>query len=300
MSPDAAPQKICSKCKAKNSPQKNYCDLCGTPLSQPAPEAPGPREIPLTVRVDKKPQAQPSFNLPLAGRAEPALAAPAPAPITSTKTSKKKTTSSASPHPSSSVAIPWFPALLALLAAGGAWQYHAYNKPERAAVRAADEYFGDLLRQDYPRAYDLLSTQARANCDIGRFQESLPPPLPSWPGLTLSHMEGDTALLRYSGGSLFMVLDDGRWSVPYANHFTAKAADAVAHHDPDIAVLQAQAAVSINPRDPASRGLLCEAYLEHHMAQEAQKECAVAVDLSGKFGLAGANIEKWRRIAASR
>src|SRR5262249_5219889 len=53
--------------------------------------------------------------------------------------------------------------------------------------------------------------------------------------------------------------------------------------DPDMAMLLAQAAVSVDPRDPMARGYLCEAFYYRKVPLSAQKECETALQLIQKY-----------------
>jgi hypothetical protein len=146
-----------------------------------------------------------------------------------------------------------------------------------------------LSRGDYAGAYQLLSPGAKASCtleDFRRMRDSTPW---SWSELIPLKVEADSVLLEYalsvSGRPaekdyLFFTLEGGQWVRPYNWHLIQRIEQAFERNDPDMALIHAHEAVRINPRDPMARGYLCEALYYRKVAEQLERECELAVQLT--------------------
>lgn len=270
--------RLCGGCSFKNSPQKNYCDRCGASLAAGAgPDAPGPEpepgEIPKTVLRRSNPSAPEGLRLPQAGRVEQG-APPTPPP---TGPLRKKTTSRVVSRSKPGLA-PLIKTLLAVLVLGGAGsQYLRYNDPKRTALETAENYLNFIRLKDGPAAYDLLSVQARANCDFAEFQALISGRAFADEAVDPSQIRlgENTASVPYGkiGAELFLVREQGRWAVPYNENLIARAREALGRGDADMALLLSRSASRVSPEDPEARGLLCQAYALRKMDTELQNEC---------------------------
>ena len=306
--------KVCGKCGFKNSVAKNYCDHCGTAMALLAPSAQAPqggpaqgpapteqREIPQTVirRIPASgagapPQPPvPQFNLPAAGRMaggppqaiDPnSVYAPGPAtfnPASMTVMRRKDRKQN----------ILFF-IILAVVGALAWRQLDIYLKPENAVPRLAARYLDALSRYDSPAAYEMLSRDSKASCTEEEFKALRDPTPWTWSDLTLAGVETDVAVIKYQikiegkppqEDFLFFLKEQGAWVRPFNWNLLKKAEEAIAQSNHDMALLVAQSAVRINPRDPMARGYLCEAVFYRKVPAETERECALALRLSQTY-----------------
>jgi hypothetical protein len=108
----------------------------------------------------------------------------------------------------------------------------------------------------------------------------------------LTRLEHEAAVVKYrllvkgqpaKEDFLIFLLEDGRWVRPYNWNLLQRVEDAFARDDPDMALILAQEAVSIDSRDPMARGYLCEAVYYRKVPEETARECAAALQLSRTY-----------------
>jgi len=303
--------KVCGNCGFKNSVAKNYCDRCGTPMTlapaappaaaaAPPPEAqpPGTAHIPQTASRGSGAAGPP-----------PKVAPPPPAGGLAIPAARRMDSRGPAPVPEGAYVPPpptteasfsrlrrrdalqklrfWLPILA--VAAVGYLAYYDYNKPEKAIPRAAAQYLGALNHLDFPGAYALLSQEARAHCSLEEFRALSDETPWTWSDVQIVRLEPEAAVVKYrlisngqppSDDFLILLREDGKWMRPYNWNLLQKIEDAFARKDPDMALLLAQAAVRINPRDPIARGYLCESVYFRNVPAETERECALAISLS--------------------
>ena len=145
-----------------------------------------------------------------------------------------------------------------------AWrQLDIYLKPENAVPRLAARYLDALSRYDSPAAYEMLSRDSKASCTEEEFKALRDPTPWTWSDLTLAGVETDVAVIKYQikiegkppqEDFLFFLKEQGAWVRPFNWNLLKKAEEAIAQSNHDMALLVAQSAVRINPRDPMARG----------------------------------------------
>ncbi|MDD5656397.1 MAG: zinc ribbon domain-containing protein [Elusimicrobia bacterium] len=291
--------KICGKCGFRNSVAKNYCDRCGTQmiLAPAAEDQSAPPGIPKTARRSNQPQDA-SKNAPSGGFSIPSArrmdgSGPAPIPQGEYVPFPAPTQGSLSRlrlrDRRQNMAF-WLPGLV--LAALAGYLYYDSVRPDKTARLAANEYLEALARSDFPAAYAMLSREARAQCSLEDFRSLRDQTAWTWSDVELVRLEPDAAVVKYrlkvSGKPpeddyLFFLREKGAWARPYNWNLLRQAEAAFDRSDPDMALLVAQAAVRINPRDPMARGYLCEAVYYRKVPAETEKECALAIQLSRAY-----------------
>jgi hypothetical protein len=303
--------KVCGHCKFQNAITKNYCDRCGTPLvlgsrpaspePLPAPSAPAAGDIPQTVIRRSGPGPAP-LGPPLK------IVAPPPAGLSIPSADNMSSGGPTSVSEGGYVPPPpptensytrirrrdninkmYFWAPLVIAAAAAYYFYYDYHKPAKEIPRAAAEYLDTLSRQDFEGAYALLSDESRAHCTLEEFRAFREDTPWTWSDAQLINLEPDAAIVKYrlmvkgkppSDDYLMFLRQDGQWVRPYNWNLLRRAEDAFDTNNPDMALLLAQEAVRINPRDPMARGYLCEAVYYRKVPEETEKECALALQLS--------------------
>jgi len=305
--------RVCGACGNQNSVAKNFCDKCGQSIAQLGAIAPPPKtaipdnpaaDIPQTV-VKRNPAPPPApapapaapkpAPLPLAAQsaAAPGAAplddlwsAPAPAPVVSETVARPR-------------ANPWRKALNALAALAGiavagvgVWRYLESRKPEVLVPRLAAEYLEALRARDYPRAYAMFSEAARKNCTVDEFKASRDATEWTWSGLRVDYQEPGAMLLGYdlkaSGAPprrdhVLFTLEDGRWTRPYNWTLMRQVEESFEKGDADKGLILAQAAATINPRDPMAWGYLCEAAYYRKSPSDAESRCVKALQLAQTY-----------------
>jgi len=181
----------------------------------------------------------------------------------------------------------WGP--LAAVLAAGAYFYCDFHRPQNEIPRAAAQYLNALSAGDLPAAYALLSHASQAHCTLDEFRagrENLPW---TWSSIRLARLEDEAAVVRYrllvkgrpaQDDFLIFLREDGRWVRPYNWNLLQRAEEAFVRDDPDMALILAQEAVAIDPRDPMARGYLCEAVYYRKVPAETERECTAALQLS--------------------
>ena len=310
--------KICPNCEFKNSTQKNYCDACGTEIRLVQGGSTAAQEPPKTLTsrtafpanpAPPQPQAAPpqsGFSLPQAGRTgqsfdapEPkAEPAPAPAPRPSAE------------RPARGVPMdrPYLPggaayfaksvlAILAMIAMGAAAvMVLLLARRQRSAdvlvPRMAQQYLDSLASNDYATAYNMLTAGSRANCTLDEFRLLRDTTPWTWSNLALSKIEPDAVVMQYDlavtgrppiRDTLVFVNENGKWARPYNWPVLAKAEEAFERNDPDLAILKAQQAVELDPRDPMARGYLCESVYFRRVTDRVEAACKSALDLAARY-----------------
>lgn len=181
--------------------------------------------------------------------------------------------------------------ILLLLAGVGAFLYDHY-RPRKALPRLAAQYLDSLSRQDISGAYALLSRESRAHCTQEEFQALRDRTPWTWSDIEITRLEDDAAVVKYrlniagkapSDDFLTFLREGDAWVRPFNWNLLQRAEQAFARNDPDMALLLAQAAVRINPRDPVARGYLCEAVYYRRVPGATQKECSLALELSRTY-----------------
>ncbi len=297
--------RVCGACGTQNSVAKNFCDKCGQSLASLGPIAPpagarppgaSPSEIPATA-VFRLPTPGEALGLPLAGQALPPAQtrAAAPAPIDDLW-NPNQPPPQAPPVPTPSRGGRWkavlnvFAALLGVALAGfGVWRWQVSQRPDVVVPRLAAQYLEALRTEDYDRAYAMFSAQARASCTVDEFRLIRATTPWNWSDLRIVHEEPGAILLEYTLQSrdaaprtdhVLFTQEGENWTRPYNWVLMRKVEEAFDHGDPDRGLLLAQAAATINPRDPMAWGYLCEAAYYRKSPQDAEERCVRALDLA--------------------
>ncbi|MBI5241518.1 MAG: zinc ribbon domain-containing protein [Elusimicrobia bacterium] len=295
--------KVCGHCDFKNAVAKNYCDRCGTPMSlaaaadSPAADA-APEGLPQTAVRRIGPGAPPAplhivppppgLSIPAAQRRAPGAPAPVPEgqyipppPPTEANLSRLRR------RDARRSMLFWGP-VTALLTA--LWFfYYDYQRPMNALPRAAARYLGALSSGNIQGAYDMLSLEARAHCSLDEFRSWREDTPWTWSDIRLARLEPEAAVVRYTlkiqgqapkDDFLIFLREEGDWVRPYNWNLLQRAEESFSRNDPDMALILAQEAVRIDPRDPMARGYLCEAVYYRKVPAETERECAHALELS--------------------
>jgi len=254
--------------------------------------------------------------LPAAGRRDQSFTEPAPR----AKPAATKTVKRAAPAPpllpaGAAYIIKSAFAIVFLIVLAGAGVLLMLSQMESqsakaAAPRLARRYLTALATIDYANAYYLLSIPAQARCTIDEFRRMRGPGVWDWGNLKLVASERDAAEMSYEWSTpghpkqtvyLFFIRENDRWVVPYNLQLMKRVEDAMRHNDPDLALLESQEAVRVNPRDPMARAYLCEAANYRKMYDQAKTECAAALALSAKYpsSLTPQSIERLKTVNAS-
>ncbi|MBI4375779.1 MAG: zinc ribbon domain-containing protein [Elusimicrobia bacterium] len=288
---DNPPERVaCPDCGTQNSPRKSYCDQCGRELRGGSAREEG---IPLTaIRTTGGLPAQP-------GRRPP---------VSSTRTTRRHL------QDDGGLASTFLrnTGLLLIVAGVGFITWYLWNEHRRSSDPAivvpglAERYLGALNQQNYASAYEMLSDTAKAYCNPYEFAQ-LHQPAATWAALTLSRLEPDAAFVELEVRTgrkvrrehLAFVYERRRWAVAHNGKSLRRAQHALAGRDSDMALLEAQAAVEINPRDPLGRALLCEASLLRNLDQ-GRRECQVALELARDYpsNISPRSLDRLRALAA--
>lgn len=184
---------------------------------------------------------------------------------------------------------------LALLALGASllvFRWYKRNRPEQVLLRIAARYLEAVQSGDIDAAYDMLSAAARATCPPDEFKLITNTAAWQFSDLKLTQAEDDAAYVSYSylaqGAQpeqdfLAFVKENGRWVRPYTWNLYNKIEEAFDRNDTTTALRYSQAAVEVQPRDALAHGYLCEAYHAKDSAEEAVKECNMAIALTRKY-----------------
>lgn len=280
--------KTCAKCGFKNAVQKNYCDQCGSLFEA-------------------------GHNLPPAGRLAPlgssSTPAPPSTPPTSPRGAKRKARIDRWKELAYSIRSTVSLIFLIVLGIGlfyAGMDYWDIYTPPKAVPRMARSYLAYLSSGDYATAYYSLSRGARAHCTMDQFRLHQGTQSWTWSALSLVKTEPDLMMLEYSlkrrGGEpvrnfLTFNLEEDGWAIPFNDHIVARVEDWIKRGDIDMALIDAQEAVAVNPRDPVARAYFCQASYRHKLAAQAKQECAIAFKLHQDYP-SNISPETWRSIRA--
>jgi hypothetical protein len=304
--------KVCPNCEFKNSPQKNYCDACGTEIRLVQGGSTAPSEPPktLTSRTGfanpPVPQApSEGMNLPQAGRSGQNFEAAEPprveAPPKKPAAEKPEPRRVPMNRPYLPGGIAYFAksvlAILAMIAMGGGALLGLLlvRRAQSADVlvpKLAKHYLESLVDNDYATAYDMLTAGARSNCTLDEFRLLRDTTPWSWSNLTMAKIEPDAVIMQYDlnvqgrlpiRDTLVFVHENHRWARPYNWPVLAKAEEAFERNDPDLAIMKANEAVRLDPRDPMARGYLCESVYFRKLTDRVEPACRTALELAQRY-----------------
>jgi hypothetical protein len=164
--------------------------------------------------------------------------------------------------------------------------------PKASIPRIAQRYLSSLAITDYASAYYMLSAAAQARCSMDDFRRLRGPGEWKISDVKLVHIEPEAGEVSYLWSApdqpqrtayIFFIRENDRWVVPYNFNVLKEVEEAVRVNNPDLALLDSQEAVELNPRDPMARAYLCEAAYFRKFYDQAQAQCQTAVDLSAKY-----------------
>lgn len=293
--------KTCSLC-GEISAGSAACPRCGSALPTGAalPQAGSSPGLPHTeIRHGAASYEPAPVELPKAGRSDQSFAAP---PTKATKRAAPKTVKRARVPlmiwptglgyiVKSGVSIAF---LLILTAAAGLIFLSRYEAqgPRASIPRIAQRYLSSLAITDYASAYYLLSEAAQARCSMDDFRRLRGAGEWTISNVKLVEFEPEAGVVSYLWSAagqppttayLFFVHEKDRWVVPYNFNVLKEVEEAVRTNNPDMALLDSQEAVELNPRDPMARAYLCEAAYFRKFYDQAHAQCQTAVDLSAKY-----------------
>ena len=260
--------KVCYSCGFENSEEKNYCDRCGTSLSLAFAIPPAERLSSLT-----PPPLPEGLHIP--------PAAPAPTGAVFARLRRKVRRQN----------LLILLLILALAAVAGTF-YHNSHSPQKMVLRVTAQYLEALRHQDFQAAYSLLSQESKNQYSPEEFQAQREDASWSWSDARIARIEPAAAVVKYrlsiqgqapSDDFIFFFLEENRWVRPYNWNLLKKAEAALDQNTPELALIFAQAAAHINPRDPMAQGYLCEAIYYSKAPVETQKACVLALDLSQTY-----------------
>lgn len=171
----------------------------------------------------------------------------------------------------------------------GAWYVTENAKPENAVQRAAVRYLEALRTRDYAAAYSQFSESARKYCTLEEFVATRDTSTWTWSNLRLEHVEPGAMLLAYDlkieGAAprvdrVLFVEENRLWVRPYSWAIMQKVEEAFDKNNADMGLVLAQAAATVNPRDPMARGYLCEAAYYRKAPADTETQCLAAIELS--------------------
>ena len=307
--------RVCGKCGNQNSVAKNFCDKCGHSISDLGPIAPPPKaqlpdspsaDIPATVIKRLPPSVAPAAAeakptpqdrpgaLPMPGQQSVNFAAPlddlwsAPAPVTITAQKVSRPKANVWRQTLSTLA-----ALAGVTAAAyGVWTYSENRKPEILVPKLAAKYLEALRTRDFAAAYLLFSDAAKRSATLEEFSASRDATAWTWSNLSIEYQEPGAMLLGYdlkADGApprrdrVLFTKDGDRWVRPYNWTLMRQVEDAFDKGDADKGLNLAQAAATVNPRDPMAWGYLCEAAYYRKLPSETEARCARALDLARTY-----------------
>ena len=267
------------------------------PAAPAAPPPPAPGILPAAKAKAFEPGAAPGAPmtpppLPSAGRQSPD---PFSAPVSGDLWAPPVAPADDAPKAPS-----WLPTVRRLLTAGlvtfavsaslvGAWYFNENSKPENAVQRAAHDYLEALRRRDYTAAYAMFSDSSRKYCTLDEFVATRDSETWTWSGLRIDHQEPGAILLAYdlkiAGAEskvdrVLFVEENRKWVRPYSWALMKKVEEAFDKNNADMGLVLAQAAATVNPRDPMARGYLCEAAYYRKSAMDTERQCLAAIDLA--------------------
>jgi len=264
----------------------------------PKKDAP-PADLPATLPPAKKalqPGAGQDPPLPAAGRQSPDRFAAQPVP------EPGGSWSASAPPPTESRPPRWIGTLRRTLTLTFAfvltsvtaslvtvWYWNEQNKPENAVQRDAARYLEALKSRDYPAAYAQFSDAARKHSTLDEFVASRDTSTWTWSNLRIEHSEPGAMLLTYQlkiegaeprTDRVLFVEENKRWVRPYSWPLMRKVEEAFDQNNADMGLVLAQAAATVNPRDPMARGYLCEAAYYRKSPADTETQCLTAIQLA--------------------
>jgi len=302
--------KVCPRCQHKSSLAKNYCDRCGTEFAaQTQPPAGPDAGIPQTLimKPGASPPQQPhapGFNLPQAGHSQQVFAPiPTPGPR-----APAKTLTPSSKRRSEGFSIPFMPSglgyfvrsvvsilmLLALVFCGGLFGLQQYQShtPKALVKRAAERYLTYAAAGDYVDSYAMLTAAAKVSCKIDDFRLTMDSTPWSWANPRVAQLDAESAIVEYDRTQVgkpprtdyvSFIVEGENWARPFNGGLTAAAREALDQGHPDMAFLKAQEAISVDPRDPLARALICEAAYARRQPDEIERLCGLALETARKY-----------------
>lgn len=169
------------------------------------------------------------------------------------------------------------------------WYWTEYNKPKNASHRAAVRYLESLRTRDYAAAYTHFSEGARKYCTLEEFIATRDSSTWTWSDLHVEHTEPGALLLAYTlsienqpprTDRVLFVEENKKWVRPYSWALMRKVEEAFEKNNADMGLVLAQAAATVNPRDPMARGYLCEAAYYRKSPVDTERQCLAAIELS--------------------
>jgi len=169
------------------------------------------------------------------------------------------------------------------------WYWSEHTKPENASHRAAVIYLEALRTRDYAGAYGQFSEASRKYCTVEEFVATRDTSTWTWSGLRIEHMEPGAVLFAYElsieGAAprtdrVLFVEENKKWVRPYSWALMKKVEEAFDKNNADMGLVLAQAAATVNPRDPMARGYLCEAAYYRKSPTDTERQCLTAIELS--------------------
>ncbi len=295
--------RVCGQCGNQNSLPKNFCDKCGQPISSLGSIAPPPKtampglpvvDIPKTA-IKRLPAAPaPAANaLPAARTSGGSLDY---TPLQDSWNAPSAPAASSAPAPAAPKkrnALKTSLTLLTVLAVGfGLWRYLESLKPEVLVPKLGAEYLNALRAHDYARAYEMFSDSAKRNCTEAEFRASRGDASWEWSDLRVAHQEPGAILLSYQlkadGAAarrdyVLFTQEGSRWTRPYNWTLIQQVEESFSKGDPERGLLLAQAAATVNPRDPMAWGYLCEAAYYRKLPADAVTRCLKSLELARTY-----------------
>ena len=277
---------VCPSCGRANEGQAS-CSGCGLPLAQKSAEPP-----------KEYPDLGGGTKLPTAGRSGQAFASP-PAPIPAAP--ERPSLRAAPPEPLLPTGIEYilrsaFSIIFLLVLAAAATLLFVYHRQsERPAVvvpRLTETYLSALAGADFDSAYDFFSHGARSHCTITEFRQLRGGDIWIVKNIKPVRIEPDSVVVSYDWSTpsrepitvyMLWAKEEGRWVVPYNLNLLKGVEAAVASNNPDVALLDSQEAVRVNPRDPIARASYCEAAFFRKFYEQALPECRTTLELASKY-----------------
>jgi tetratricopeptide (TPR) repeat protein len=177
-------------------------------------------------------------------------------------------------------------------AAFGVWTFHQNRKPEILVPKLAARYLEALRTHDYAQAYDMFSVAAKQNSTLEEFKASRDDTVWTWSNITIEYQEPGAILLQYDlkastapvrQDRVLFTLDGDRWARPYNWTLMRQVEDSFDKGEPDKGLILAQAAATVNPRDPMAWGYLCEAAYYRKSPADVELRCLRALELARTY-----------------
>ena len=169
------------------------------------------------------------------------------------------------------------------------WYWTENNKPENASHRAAVQYLEILRAKNYTAAYAQFSDSSRKYCTLEEFVATRDTSTWTWSDLHIDHIEPGAVLFAYElaiegmpprTDRVLFVEENRKWVRPYSWALMRKVEEAFEKNNADMGLVLAQAAATVNPRDPMARGYLCEAAYYRKSPADTERQCLTAIELS--------------------